>query len=115
MTPASFLTVASDNHFPIQNLPFGVFSKRGGQRRVGVALGTSVIDLAALSQHGLFAGPHLQNAKCFEEVHTAPFASKFWLYLTQCLAAGHTEQVYESGQKCMDRSSRNNHTAIYTQ
>lgn len=27
-----------------------------------------MIDLAALSQHGLFMGPHLQRATCFEQV-----------------------------------------------
>jgi len=42
--------------FPIQNLPFGVFSPRESTiRRVGVAIGEYVIDLAALAQAGLLA------------------------------------------------------------
>jgi fumarylacetoacetase len=41
--------------FPIQNLPFGIFSD-GGQRRAGVALGNKVIDLQALVRHGLLDG-----------------------------------------------------------
>jgi fumarylacetoacetase len=41
--------------FPIQNLPFGVFSV-GGIRRGGVAIGDSVLDLAALAESGLLEG-----------------------------------------------------------
>jgi fumarylacetoacetase len=39
--------------FPIQNLPFGVFSPPSGVPRVGVAIGDAVLDLAALSRAGL--------------------------------------------------------------
>lgn len=49
----SFIEVAQDSDFPIQNLPFGVFSQsREGKRRVGVALGEWVVDLAALEANG---------------------------------------------------------------
>jgi fumarylacetoacetase len=39
--------------FPVQNLPFGVFSKGGGSPRVGVAIGDQVLDLAALETAGV--------------------------------------------------------------
>lgn len=44
--------------FPIQNLPFAVFRRKGSQQlfRGGVAIGDQVIDLAALSQLNLFTG-----------------------------------------------------------
>lgn len=44
--------------FPIQNLPFGVFARRGGDEpgRVGVAIGTGVLDLHALHGFGLLEG-----------------------------------------------------------
>lgn len=49
----SFIEVAQDSDFPIQNLPYGVFSETaGGMRRAGAALGEWVIDLAALEAHG---------------------------------------------------------------
>lgn len=49
----SFIDVAQDSDFPIQNLPYGVFSESPkAQRRVGVALGEWVVDLAALEAHG---------------------------------------------------------------
>src|SRR6185436_15706347 len=39
--------------FPIQNLPFGVFSRRGGDRSVGVAIGEMILDVAACARVGL--------------------------------------------------------------
>ena len=43
--------------FPVQNLPFGVFSAdAGGGRRVGVAIGDKVLDVAGAAAAGLFAG-----------------------------------------------------------
>ncbi len=44
---------APDCHFPIQNLPYGVFSHDGGTPRCAVAIGDAVLDLAALEQAGL--------------------------------------------------------------
>jgi Domain of unknown function (DUF1969). len=41
--------------FPIQNLPFGVFTRRGSgtQPRVGVAIGDSILDVSACVKEGL--------------------------------------------------------------
>jgi len=39
--------------FPIQNLPFGVFSHGGDERRVGVAIGNSILDLTRLEAQGV--------------------------------------------------------------
>ena len=38
--------------FPIENLPYGVFSVDGRDRRVGVAIDQHILDLAALSEFG---------------------------------------------------------------
>src|SRR3954462_15109523 len=52
----SFIEVAPDSDFPIQNLPFGVFSTENSpQKRVGVAIGDFVLDLAELERRGLLA------------------------------------------------------------
>jgi len=51
--------VASANghaEFPIQNLPFGVFSTGGGAPRGGVAIGDGILDLGAALDAGLFTG-----------------------------------------------------------
>jgi hypothetical protein len=44
----SFIDVPPDSHFPIQNLPFGVFEPRQRQPRVGVAIGDLIVDLSVL-------------------------------------------------------------------
>lgn len=45
----SWIEVPENSDFPIQNLPFGIFSNESNpQRRVGVALGRKIIDLSAL-------------------------------------------------------------------
>ncbi len=54
----SFVPVAADSHFPIQNLPYGVFSRSGEPRRVGVAIGDRILDLAAVAASGLFGDDH---------------------------------------------------------
>jgi fumarylacetoacetase len=52
--------------FPIQNLPFGVFRRRGGPEtpRIAVAIGDEVLDLAAAVGQGLLDGldPELRTA-----------------------------------------------------
>jgi fumarylacetoacetase len=51
----SFIDVPPDSHFPIQNLPFGIFKPRDdGEARAGVAIGDCVLDLALLEQAGHF-------------------------------------------------------------
>jgi fumarylacetoacetase len=49
----SWVEVPTDSDFPIQNLPFGIFRPQGGRPRVGVAIGTKVLDLSCLQQQGL--------------------------------------------------------------
>ena len=47
-----------DCDFPIQNLPFGIFTTPNNPaRRVGVAIGDSILDLAALAAAGLLDDP----------------------------------------------------------
>ena len=53
--------------FPIQNLPYGVFSRPGEARRCGVAIGDMILDLAACEARGLidaggaFGAPQLND------------------------------------------------------
>ena len=50
----SFLDVAEQSDFPIQNLPFGIFSTASqAQARAGVAIGDWVLDLSVLESRGL--------------------------------------------------------------
>jgi len=50
----SFVPVATDSHFPIQNLPYGVFRRPGGgPARLGVAIGDYILDLSVIESAGL--------------------------------------------------------------
>jgi fumarylacetoacetase len=63
----SWVDVAPESHFPIQNLPYGVFWRKSGGtvRTVGVAIGDWVLDLTLLEMHGLFDGPRLRYQRVF--------------------------------------------------
>ena len=63
MALKSFIDVAPNSHFPLENLPFGVFKPHAGAARIGVALGEYVVDLAALQGAGHF--PDLQDRQLF--------------------------------------------------
>lgn len=50
----SFIEVDPTSHFPIQNLPYGIFKPpSGGPARVGVAIGDKILDLSVLESAGL--------------------------------------------------------------
>ncbi len=51
------------DEFPIQNLPFGVFSPAGGAPRGGVAIGDAIFDLPAGLEAGLFSGEAARGAE----------------------------------------------------
>ena len=61
----SFIEVAADSHFPIQNLPFGVFKPGGEPARVGVAIGDFILDLSVLEDRGHFQLPEFQGLTVF--------------------------------------------------
>jgi fumarylacetoacetase len=63
----SFIEVAPDSHFPIQNLPFGIFKPAQGSPRVGVAIGEFVLDLSVLEEIGYFHLPEFQGQTVFSE------------------------------------------------
>ncbi|HEU4993269.1 MAG TPA: fumarylacetoacetase [Gemmatimonadaceae bacterium] len=54
-TLRSWVSAANDpgTDFPIQNLPLGVFRRRGGTPGIGIAIGDRVLDLAACARLGL--------------------------------------------------------------
>lgn len=52
----SFIPVPQDSDFPIQNLPYGIFStKDNAKPRPGVAIGDEILDLSVIKH--LFSGP----------------------------------------------------------
>jgi fumarylacetoacetase len=61
----SFIEVASDSHFPLENLPFGIFKPGDGKPRVGVAIGEQIVDLSVLEEMGHFPSPEFQDRHVF--------------------------------------------------
>ena len=64
----TWLDIPADTPFPVQNLPYGVFSPPDEQPRVGVALGDDVLDLAPLA-----AAEGLDGGHVFESASLNPF------------------------------------------
>ncbi len=72
----SFIEIPEASHFPIQNLPYGIFRPRsGGAPRVGVALGDFVVDLSVLEEAGLFEDRDIRVEKPFSRASLNHFMS----------------------------------------
>lgn len=69
----SFIEVEPDSHFPIQNLPLGVFAPPAGAPRCGVAIGDFVTDLSVLEAEKLL--PRLAEESLFDAPHLNRFAA----------------------------------------
>jgi fumarylacetoacetase len=63
----SFIDVRPDSHFPIQNLPFGIFQPNEGRPRAGVAIGDLIADLSVLEELGHFRSPEFEDRQVFSE------------------------------------------------
>ncbi|KAI1723545.1 fumarylacetoacetate (FAA) hydrolase family domain-containing protein [Ditylenchus destructor] len=63
----SFIDVPAGSDFPIENLPYGIFSTQDNpQRRAGVAIGNQILDLTTVKH--FFTGPELsKNQHVFEQ------------------------------------------------
>jgi len=64
----SWIYVAPNSDFPIQNLPYGCFVYKDDPYNVptiGVAIGEYILDLSGVSSAGLFNGPCLKDTKVF--------------------------------------------------
>src|SRR5579862_7239715 len=53
---SSWVRVAPDSEFPLENLPYGVFRSSNGEPHIGVAIGDAIFDLHGAAQVGLFDG-----------------------------------------------------------
>ncbi len=72
----SFVDVPSESHFPIQNLPYGVFRPRpGAAPRIGVAIGNLVLDLSALEDEGMFDDRQIRAERPFSRSSLNTFMS----------------------------------------
>ncbi len=63
----SFIDVAPDSHFPLENLPYGIFRPNDEKARAGAAIGEEIVDLAALEEAGHFREAGLGERPVFQE------------------------------------------------
>lgn len=73
----SFIEIPPDSHFPLENLPYGIFApKSGGEPRVCTAIGDNVLDLSVLEEEGLFERTLLGSDRVFANPTLNAFMSK---------------------------------------
>lgn len=66
MDQSSFVPIPEGSHFPIENLPYGVFSRRNdATRRIGVAIGEQILDCTAIEAKGLFSSDEIRSTRPF--------------------------------------------------
>ncbi len=75
MSRKSFIEVSPESHFPLENLPFGIFRPRTGAPRAGVAIGEYVVDLSLLEGKGHFRSPEFQDRNVFAQDSLNAFLS----------------------------------------
>jgi fumarylacetoacetase len=61
----SWVKIPENSDFPIQNLPFGIFSVAGASARAGVRIGDHVLDLSLLMELGYLDGLRLPDDSVF--------------------------------------------------
>ena len=67
MNLKSFIPADAESHFPIQNLPFGIFTPKGKNKpRVGVRIGDEVLDVSRIEKLGFF-GYRLSGSGVFNQ------------------------------------------------
>jgi len=70
----SFVEISPDSHFPIQNMPYGIFrTKANSNPRVGVAIGDNVLDLAVLEDRAFFKELNLLEKNLFNQKYINSF------------------------------------------
>jgi fumarylacetoacetase len=69
----SWIQIAPESDFQIQNLPFGIFQTEDRDPRVGVAIGDYVLDVYVLTQHGLFDMLDVEDPTVFHRLYLNDF------------------------------------------
>lgn len=81
----SWLPYTPECEFPIQNLPYGVFSTSAlSEPRVGVAIGDRILDLGVLHDAGFLPGPNVYRQGSLNGLMAQGRA--FWTDLRVCVA-----------------------------
>jgi len=72
----SFIPVKNDSHFPIQNLPYGIFfTKNNSEPRAGTVIGDFILDLSVIEEKGLLDNTLVKGKKVFSDTSLNKFMS----------------------------------------
>ncbi len=86
----SFISISSESHFPIQNLPYGVFVQSSNQQtHIGVAIGDYVLSLRVAEEEGLFEQTSFASKKIFAGDNLNSFMTlgrKVWMESRQIIS-----------------------------
>ncbi len=61
----SWIDVPAGSDFPLQNIPFGIFSIKDATPRPGTRIGDTIIDLSALADYGYFDALGIEDLSVF--------------------------------------------------
>ncbi|KAJ2315505.1 hypothetical protein IWW52_004034, partial [Coemansia sp. RSA 2704] len=103
----TFVDVAPESDFSIQNLPFGIFSANALPPQVGVAIGDHVLCMSALAKRGLFSSiPGLDGQRVFGQPQLNEYMSlgrPVWRAVRQALQEFLSESSHPIRQQpCSD-------------
>lgn len=72
----SFIPVSKESHFPVQNIPFGIFKTEANEKpRACSAIGDFVLDLSVLEKNGVFSKSFSDEKNIFSEMYLNRFMS----------------------------------------
>lgn len=109
----SWIEIEENSDFPIQNLPFGIYSTKKKSKRVGIAIGDKIIDLQELANAGLLDSTGV-STNVFEQEFLNPFMElgkdatrKVRNKVSQLLRASNTDIKGQEGltKKVIDNQS----------
>ncbi len=63
----SWIEIPDNSDFPLQNIPFGIFSKEATRPRPATRIGDTVIDLKVLAERGYFDSLRLPDLTVFDQ------------------------------------------------
>ncbi len=115
----SWVNVPSESDFPIQNLPYGIFSTaENDKKRIGVAIGEQILDLAALHRLGLL--DEFKLPKGFFETDFLndfialgkPTTNAFRQKLTELLESSNTALVQKASEILIPQATAQLHLPI---
>ena len=63
----SWIPVSAGNDFPLQNIPFGIFSYKENSPRPATRIGNTVVDLSVMADHGFFDDLDINDLSIFHQ------------------------------------------------